>query len=559
MQTKFILSVLVFSLTSIASAWIIPLRDQNPTFERKTGEYVLSFKTANKVTSISQIASDYPEATEIILSKNTKDGFETLVLLSPTKGLRGTDLQSYSRQSNTLWIEENIAVEGDAKESTYEGTVQDLAIELFSDNDPLFSDQGHHILTQSASAWAVSQGEGVVVAITDNGIDTSHPDLLEAIWVNQKEIADNGIDDDNNGYIDDVNGWDFCKNDPGPNGQRHGTHVAGIVAATLDNNLGGVGAAPKAKVMNLNWGRCFNAAKVAKAYAYAVDNGAKVVTTSYNVDRLATNRVYIAAINYIQEKGALLFNSAGNGNLDNSARTQNDQVIYVAATEIRTDKPDAKASFSSFGTKVDISAPGVSILSTLPGKKYGPMSGTSMASPGVAGLAALIWSNNPSWSKEQVAAKIYQSADDVTEKNLAKYKYKLGPGRVNFLKSVQEETTPPTFVGLLEVLQNQTGRATRELNLKSYSLFDANAIKTTSYELVKIDADGERDVDFNITNKTYMVGTNVITLKLQSALQPGKYRFTAFADSLEDPFGQRLDGNGDAEEGDDFVQEFTVQ
>ena len=151
-------------------------------------------------------------------------------------------------------------------------------------NDERFGDQYHHGMIQTINAWNVTKGDSeVIVAVTDNEFRIDHEDMQGQWWTNQEEIPGNNIDDDNNGYVDDVYGWDFIANDNdvSEDTTTHGTHISGIIAAKAGNNLGGVGIAPNVKVMPLRWygeqGR-WTSAIVAETYHYAVDHGAKIIT-----------------------------------------------------------------------------------------------------------------------------------------------------------------------------------------------------------------------------------------------------------------------------------------
>jgi len=316
-------------------------------------------------------------------------------------------------------------------------------------NDILLVDQFHHTMIESRKAWQISMGsEEVIVAVTDNEFELDHDDLQGSWWANTKEIAGNGIDDDGNGYIDDVYGWDFIAqdNDVDVTDQgTHGTHVTGIIAAQANNQIGVVGIAPNVKVMPLRWygdeGR-WTSAVVAETYYYAVNNGAHIITTSYNIDGLSTDQVYLDAVQFITDNGVLLFNSAGNSNEKNPARQKVEDVILVCSVKSKSaSKADVKSRFSNYGTGIDICAPGDPILATVQGRylgnsRYGSLEGTSMAAPAAAAVAALILSENPNFSREEVLNKLYKSVDNIDGKN-RKYKGLLGAGRINVFKAVQ--------------------------------------------------------------------------------------------------------------------------
>ncbi len=311
-------------------------------------------------------------------------------------------------------------------------------------NDERFGDQYHHGMIQTINAWNVTKGDSeVIVAVTDNEFRIDHEDMQGQWWTNQEEIPGNNIDDDNNGYVDDVYGWDFIANDNdvSEDTTTHGTHISGIIAAKAGNNLGVVGIAPNVKVMPLRWygeqGR-WTSAIVAETYHYAVDHGAKIINTSYNIDILVNDKVYLDAIQYAVSNDVLIFNSAGNNRKKDPARVKLEDIILVCSVKSSSWQEDKKSSFSNYGEGIDICAPGDPVLSTVNRKfnTYGSLYGTSMASPVAAAVAALIWSAHPNLSANEVKERLYMGADDIEEKN-EKYRGMLGHGRVNAFKSVQ--------------------------------------------------------------------------------------------------------------------------
>ena len=316
-------------------------------------------------------------------------------------------------------------------------------------NDVSFNEQFHHVMINTTKAWKTTMGDKtIIVAATDNEFQIDHKDLVSSWWKNEKEIPENGIDDDGNGYIDDVYGWDFVDGDNNVDSEEestHGTHVAGIIAATANNKLGGSGIAPGVKVMPLRWfstGKAWTSAMVAETYHYAVDNGAKIITTSYNIDHFVDDQVYLDAVKYIRANDVLLFNSAGNGGEKNPPRQIIEEAILVCSVKSKdAKKQDKKSSFSNYGTGIDICAPGDPVYSTVQPvgnsiDRYGALQGTSMAAPAAAAVAALIWSAHPNYTDEEVRQKLYDSADEIDSKNFW-YRGKLGAGRINAEKAVQ--------------------------------------------------------------------------------------------------------------------------
>jgi subtilisin family serine protease len=267
-------------------------------------------------------------------------------------------------------------------------------------------------------AWDVTTGgPDTLVAVIDEGVDVDHPDIDDNLWVNEDEIPGNGIDDDNNGYVDDVNGWDFANDDntvydPDPvtgEGDEHGTHVAGTIAAEGDNGRGVTGVNWQADLMVLkflgtNGGFTSDAVE---AINYAVDNGAPIWGGGGESQALQE------AIAGAGSEGHLFVAAAGNADNDNDATPfypasyTNSNIISVAAT----DDDDNLASFSNYGEEsVDLGAPGVGIASTVPGG-YARYNGTSMASPHVAGIAGLLKSAEPGLGGVQLKDRILGSAE----------------------------------------------------------------------------------------------------------------------------------------------------
>jgi hypothetical protein len=265
-------------------------------------------------------------------------------------------------------------------------------------------------------AWAQGyKGQGVVVAVVDTGVDTSHPDLTSQIWVNAGEIAGNGIDDDRNGYVDDTSGWDFVNNDNTPtDGNGHGTHVSGTIAAD-DNGFGATGIAPDAKIMPVrvldnNGSGTANA--VAAGIRYAARNGADIINLSLGG---SFSSVIQSAIQYAQSLNVLVVVAAGNEGASvpsypgRFSATLNNVITvgaYSSSNSIASFSNDVGASGA-----IQVDAPGVSVYSTIPGNRYALYSGTSMATPHVAGLAALALSANPNLTAAQLRTLIVNGAD----------------------------------------------------------------------------------------------------------------------------------------------------
>lgn len=278
------------------------------------------------------------------------------------------------------------------------------------------------------SAWDTTQGSGVVVAVIDSGLHAAHPDIAANVWTNPNEIAGNGIDDDGNGYIDDVSGWDFVDGDAVPqDGHGHGTHVAGTIAAVGNNNAGIIGVAPQAKILpvkGLADSGSGMTSDLINALTYVADMGADVVNNSWS--GVYRSQALSDAVDYAHSQGVVVVAAAGNDNHDAyyNAPAQIDTAITVGAIKYNNASSQTIAHFSNYGPKVDVFAPGNEILSLLaPGSTlsnqpyvvandYVAINGTSMAAPHVAGAAALLLANDPTLSPEQVRNTLKATAAD---------------------------------------------------------------------------------------------------------------------------------------------------
>jgi len=251
-------------------------------------------------------------------------------------------------------------------------------------------------------------GNGIVVAVVDSGVDYTHPDLDDNIWRNAGEIAGNGIDDDRNGYIDDIRGWDFVASDNNPmdlDFDGHGTHIAGAIAGER-NNFGITGVAYNAKIMPVRVLSAFGSGEpnnVAAGIRYAADNGANVINLSLGSEFVPSN-VINNAIQYANNKGSVVVMAAGNSGVeqpDYPARNADRWGIAVGSIDINGSMDyDSNRAGS---TPLDyVVAPGVDIYSTTPYDTYDTLTGTSMATPQVAGVAALVLNANPTLTPAQV-------------------------------------------------------------------------------------------------------------------------------------------------------------
>ena len=281
-------------------------------------------------------------------------------------------------------------------------------------NDPRYKDLWGMAKINAPAAWTRTTGErAVTVAVVDDGVALDHPDLKANIWVNEQELDGNGLDDDQDGFVDDVHGWDFVDDraTPGPaasgDARWHGTHVSGTIGALGDNKVGVVGVNWKVSLMALRGigpqgGRSDD---LARAIDFAADHGARIINASWGGG--AASQVLSKSIARAGKKGVLFVVAAGNdagAHPEFPASLKLDNVLSVGATT----PDDVLAPFSDRGALV--AAPGVGILSTTAPGQYERYDGTSMASPHVAGVAALLWAAHPNASLKQVREAILSSA-----------------------------------------------------------------------------------------------------------------------------------------------------
>lgn len=350
----------------------IPFKFKMP--EYVPGELIVKFKKETQISiekssnsllstgvkSIDTLNSEYNVVScEKIEGDNNSPELSNIYKLTLDEGSElFTVAEDYSNDSNVEFAHPN------------------YIMELYDEpNDPYFNQQwalkntGQNGGTPGADidasdAWDTTEGSSeIVIAIIDTGVDYNHPDLSANIWSNNDEIPGNGIDDDNNGYIDDMRGWNFKdKNNDPMDYHGHGTHCAGIAAAVIDNGVGIAGIAGHCKIMPLE---IYTVQDVSNAIKYAVDNGANIISMSIGIsDFLKTNETMILDLylDWAYVKGVIEIAAAGNDGFEiMSSPASNKNVMAVTAT----DHDDAKADFSSYGLKSEVAAPGVDIYSTV--------------------------------------------------------------------------------------------------------------------------------------------------------------------------------------------------
>jgi subtilisin family serine protease len=311
-------------------------------------------------------------------------------------------------------------------------------------NDPKFPDQYAHQLIQMEDAWDISTGSrDVVVAVLDTGVDVNHPDLKDNIWVNPNEIPGNGIDDDGNGYVDDVHGWNFESDNnhliPTVTYDEtvgHGTWVSGVIAGVGNNDKGVCGVNWQCSIMALRMSLYVTSAEVAEGLDYAAANGADILNMSFGADEFGPGGDLIVheAIDNAFDQGVLLVSSAGNSNTD---RVSYPAAYYNVMAVSATDAEDVKTEYSMFGPWVDIAAPGTDIVTTALGGEYLYTAGTSFSSPYVAAVAALVLAHRPELTNVELRAILENTTDPVYYGQVDPDYCYIGTGRVNAFTALE--------------------------------------------------------------------------------------------------------------------------
>jgi hypothetical protein len=437
-------------VATLQAAGYAPIQWNGQQTFAKPGQFILSL---NNVHGNGKLQIDQANKTLGALNKNfhaTKFlGADGLLLLNTPTNLTHGEVQAALKGAPGFkYVEPNFAL--------WSTSIP---------NDPSFSNEwglnntGQTGGTADADidapeAWDLTKGDGsVVVGVIDSGVDYTHPDLAGQIWTNPGEVAGDGIDNDGDGYIDDTRGWDFYSNDNNPMDENgHGTHVSGTIAGSIGNGTGVAGIV-NAKIMPLRFLGPDGSGSTSGALAAL--NYATNMRTKYGVNIRVTNNSWggggysqsmYDALQANNNAGELFIAAAGNGGPDQvgdnndsvanyPSNYTNANVIAVAATDNR----DTRASFSNYGaTTVDLAAPGVSILSTYPNSQYAYLSGTSMATPHVSGVAALAFSYLPTATAAQVKSAILNGVDKISSMS----GITVSGGRLNARKTLDQLTNP---------------------------------------------------------------------------------------------------------------------
>lgn len=400
--------------------------------EAVPGEYIVKLKDVSSM-DLRNIES--------ILNSEVKSliqGTSFVVVRKPSIQTQASVISQLSQNSNVEYVEPNLIYKTQA-------TPNDT---LFSSLWGMKNTATPGVDIAAERAWDIITDTGkIVVAVIDTGIDFNHSDLKSNMWTNEKELlGEAGVDDDNNGIIDDFYGANFTTGDGNGNAfddHSHGTHCAGTIGGSGNNQNGVAGVAWKTRLMAVKFLSASGSGTLegaVKAIKYAVDNGANVLSNSWGGG--GYSQALKEMIEYSSQKGTIFIAAAGNNSANNDsteaypANYDVPNVVSVAAVGSN----GSLASFSSYGKKkVHLAAPGVNVLSTVPNEKYAQFSGTSMATPHVSGVAALVWANEPGLSAVEVKERLVKTVSP-----LASVKTKtISGGIVNAYNALSNIVAPP--------------------------------------------------------------------------------------------------------------------
>jgi hypothetical protein len=385
-----------------------------------------------------------------------------------------------------------------------------------------------HAAGTGTTGWDISQGDSsVVIGITDTGTEPTHPDLNGNIKRNMAEIPNNGIDDDGDGYIDNYMGWDLGSNDNDPTfpgqGNEHGVHVSGITSAIVNNSVGVAGVGYHCKFLPVKIADATGA--LTKAYegiTYAADHGVKVINCSWggaSGGAFGQTVIDYAMIN----KDVLVVAACGNNGVDQDFYPSSyNGVLSVAATKSN----NAAASFTNYNYNVGVSAPGQSIYSTfsLVGGGYTNMSGTSMASPCVAGVCAVVRSFYPTYNAYQTAARVKQTTYNNYPLLASQYAGKMGTGMVNMYAALTNPGGPWV---------QDSARQIHDLNDEAFNVGDTLRIGATYVNLLS----PTKNLTATLSTTSPYVSIQMPTVTL------GVLGTMATANNYTNPFKAKLIGN----------------
>lgn len=396
-------------------------------------------------------------------------------------------------------------------------------------------------------AWNNTTGSATntQVAIVDNAVQITHTDLQANIYINPGEIAGNNIDDDGNGYVDDVNGWDTGDNDNNPmppnTSYDHGTHCAGITGAVSNNGTGIASIGYNIKIIPVKaTGNADGANSVSAGYEgvdYSISAGADIISMSWGGG--GSSQTAQNLFNYANTQGILCIAAAGNDNVSTVFYPAGYTNVMSVASTGNGGSNDQKSSFSNYGSWIDISAPGANIRSTVPTNNYAILSGTSMACPLVAGLAGLIHSINPNLTPAQIENCIESTAVNINSSN-SNYTNLLGAGRIDAQAATAcaLATVNPFDASILSV--NAPTGAACQLTFTPQITLRNTGLNTLTAVTIGWQVDGGTVTNFNWTGSLASQAQVNITLP-NITVAAGNHTYTATSGSTVN--GNQNDGN----------------
>lgn len=424
MKLKLVISSLVVSSTFLTSAHATPFNG-----------YIVKLKKGSNFLAQKSV-SQYGQVTKVA---NTS--FGTFARLETNKGLTDKAFANLSSNPEIEYIEPNyiISLNKVSAPGDEAPTPKDASFKKQWGMKNSASATGEDI--NALRAWAITRGsKDVKIAVIDTGVDYSHPDLKDQMDVNVAELeGEPGVDDDNNGYIDDAYGYDFANKDGDPqDGHGHGTHCAGVIGAS-HNSIGVAGVMANVKIVGIKFLTDAGSGETIDAIAsidYAIKRGVHVMSNSWGGGD--KEQSLEDAIKSAEAAGITFVAAAGNESANND-RTASYPANYDVSNVVSVGSytsTGAKSSFSNYGVKsVHVTAPGSSILSTYKDGKYTTMSGTSMATPHIAGIVGLMLSAEPNLSPAEIRERLVRTSVKTTKLSTAS----LSGGRVDAYKAISNK------------------------------------------------------------------------------------------------------------------------
>ena len=422
--------ILLFFVSTLTSQWVFG--------QNKESHYLKGFVPGVLIAKLKPNQSNFFSSESFQNNKRLNRDIR-VVSIFPSK----TKLAANRKEDHPNWVDLSLIYSLNLSESEInEELIQELLdLEVFeyverkpryttsfTPNDPNFAQQSYFAQINASSAWDETSGSALIkIGVVDTGTDMDHPDLEPEMAENTNDPI-NGIDDDNDGYIDNFSGWDFVDNDRTPQvgSSDHGVHVAGIAAAATNNGVGVASIGYNTQFMPVRVGDGVSIIYGYEGIAYAADMGCDIINCSWGGFGFSSYGEDI--VNYATfNKDALVVCAAGNQNRN--------QKYYPAAFEnafavSSVNSSDVKSFFTNYGYWVDIAAPGENIYSTVNDGNYNHNTGTSMAAPVVSGAAALVKAKYPQLSAMQIAERLRSTSVGINGLNPT-YEYKLGTGRLN--------------------------------------------------------------------------------------------------------------------------------